>query len=84
LNRRVLNLQKIFNTGVMHSKLIVADNKHFYLGSANLDWRSLTHVINLLKFTQMSTCLSKLSYESDYLLFRGLYPVPESRRILKL
>ncbi|CAK5083760.1 unnamed protein product [Meloidogyne enterolobii] len=47
LNRRVLDLQKIFNTGVMHSKVIVADNKHFYLGSANLDWRSLTQVINL-------------------------------------
>ena len=28
--------------GVLHSKLLVADRKHFYLGSANLSDRGLT------------------------------------------
>uniref|UniRef100_A0A1A8AL96 PLD phosphodiesterase domain-containing protein n=1 Tax=Nothobranchius furzeri TaxID=105023 RepID=A0A1A8AL96_NOTFU len=28
--------------GVLHTKLWVLDHKHFYLGSANMDWRSLS------------------------------------------
>lgn len=31
----------------MHSKFIMADGRHFYLGSANLDWRSLTQVMRM-------------------------------------
>lgn len=34
--------------GVLHTKLLVADRKHFYVGSANMDWRSLTEVGNLM------------------------------------
>lgn len=30
--------------GVLHTKLWVADGAHVYLGSANMDWRSLTQV----------------------------------------
>lgn len=30
--------------GVLHTKLWVVDRKHFYVGSANLDWRALTQV----------------------------------------
>lgn len=44
IQRRMLNLRKLFNSGTMHSKFILADNKDFYLGSANLDWRSLNQV----------------------------------------
>lgn len=28
----------------MHTKLWVVDQKHLYLGSANMDWRSLSQV----------------------------------------
>ena len=28
--------------GVLHTKFWIIDNKHFYIGSANMDWRSLT------------------------------------------
>lgn len=30
--------------GVLHTKLWIIDKKHIYLGSANMDWRSLTQV----------------------------------------
>ncbi|XP_062121112.1 5'-3' exonuclease PLD3 [Drosophila sulfurigaster albostrigata] len=33
--------------GALHSKLWIVDDQHFYLGSANMDWRSLTHVKEL-------------------------------------
>jgi len=31
----------------MHSKFIIADQRHFYLGSANLDWRSLNQKMEM-------------------------------------
>ena len=30
--------------GILHSKLWISDRRHFYVGSANFDWRSLTQV----------------------------------------
>ncbi|CAH1263664.1 PLD3 [Branchiostoma lanceolatum] len=33
--------------GVLHTKMITVDGRHFYVGSANLDWRSLTQVKEL-------------------------------------
>lgn len=30
--------------GVLHSKFWVVDGRHIYMGSANMDWRSLTQV----------------------------------------
>ena len=42
----IANVQYIdwayLSNGVLHTKFIIADKKHFYLGSANADWRSLT------------------------------------------
>lgn len=31
-------------SGVLHTKFWVIDKKHVYIGSANMDWRSLTQV----------------------------------------
>ncbi len=39
-----INFTKVEGAGILHTKLWVADNKHFYVGSANMDWRSLTQV----------------------------------------
>ncbi|AUL80133.1 CPXV044 protein [Vaccinia virus] len=33
--------------GVLHTKFWISDNTHIYLGSANIDWRSLTRVKEL-------------------------------------
>ena len=30
--------------GILHTKLWLVDREHFYVGSANFDWRSLTQV----------------------------------------
>jgi len=43
-----LNFDKLMNGGVLHTKLWVIDEQHFYLGSANMDWRSLTQVVGKL------------------------------------
>ena len=44
---RQLNFTKLMGAGVLHTKFIVIDSQHFYVGSANMDWRSLTHVKEL-------------------------------------
>ncbi|VDN06890.1 unnamed protein product [Thelazia callipaeda] len=44
---RSLNFSKWSTGGVLHTKFWIVDGKHFYLGSANLDWRSLTQVKEL-------------------------------------
>ena len=37
---RSIDVAKLLNSvGVLHSKLLIADRKHFYLGSANLSDR---------------------------------------------
>lgn len=33
--------------GILHTKSWSVDGQHFYIGSANFDWRSLTHVKEL-------------------------------------
>ncbi|KAH8412116.1 hypothetical protein KR222_011676 [Zaprionus bogoriensis] len=38
---------KLANEGALHTKLWIVDGQHFYLGSANMDWRSLTQVKEL-------------------------------------
>lgn len=41
-------------SGVLHTKFWVVDKKHIYIGSANMDWRSLTQV-----------CVKRLEAGSD-------------------
>uniref|UniRef100_A0A8C4L5N2 PLD phosphodiesterase domain-containing protein n=1 Tax=Equus asinus TaxID=9793 RepID=A0A8C4L5N2_EQUAS len=40
--------------GVLHSKFWVVDGRHVYVGSANMDWRSLTQLTEF--FVAMSSC----------------------------
>lgn len=44
-----LDITKLIGSGLLHTKLWVVDNKHFYMGSANMDWRSLTQVSKQVK-----------------------------------
>lgn len=41
---RSLNFAQLLGAGVLHTKLWIVDRTHFYLGSANMDWRALTQV----------------------------------------
>lgn len=43
-NVQTINVSRLVGAGIMHTKMWVVDQKHFYVGSANMDWRSLTQV----------------------------------------
>ena len=45
-----MDFDHLMGTGVLHTKLWVVDGKHIYIGSANMDWRSLTQVLPCLKY----------------------------------
>lgn len=59
VDRRTLNLQQIYDSGIMHSKFIVSDNRNFYVGSANLDWRSLNQKYEMGVLVKDCPCLAK-------------------------
>ncbi|EDW71296.1 5'-3' exonuclease PLD3 [Drosophila virilis] len=42
-----LDFSKYLGGGILHTKLWIVDGEHFYLGSANMDWRALTQVKEL-------------------------------------
>lgn len=44
---RRINFTRLVGAGILHTKFILVDNQSFYLGSTNMDWRSLTHVKEL-------------------------------------
>ncbi|HLV33940.1 MAG TPA: phospholipase D-like domain-containing protein [Spirillospora sp.] len=44
---RQIDMTDWYQAGIMHHKLWVFDRTSFYLGSANMDWRSLTQVKEL-------------------------------------
>ncbi|XP_069602868.1 5'-3' exonuclease PLD3 [Ranitomeya imitator] len=55
---RVVDLPQLTN-GVLHTKFWVVDGKHIYIGSANMDWRSLTQVKELGSTVYNCTCLAQ-------------------------
>uniref|UniRef100_A0A3Q3SGU3 5'-3' exonuclease PLD3 n=1 Tax=Mastacembelus armatus TaxID=205130 RepID=A0A3Q3SGU3_9TELE len=54
---RTVNMQKL-TSGVLHTKFWVVDKKHIYIGSANMDWRSLTQVKELGAVVYNCSCLA--------------------------
>ncbi|XP_062546616.1 5'-3' exonuclease PLD3-like [Armigeres subalbatus] len=56
---RSVDFPRLFGGGVLHSKVWIIDRKHFYVGSANMDWRSLTQVKELGVLATNCSCLSK-------------------------
>ena len=54
---RSLDLNKLIGAGILHTKLWIVDGQHFYVGSANTDWRALTQVSYSLYV--MTVCQSK-------------------------
>ncbi|XP_048368793.1 5'-3' exonuclease PLD3-like [Sphaerodactylus townsendi] len=45
--------------GIVHTKFWVVDQKHVYIGSANMDWRSLTQVKELGAVLYNCSCLAQ-------------------------
>ncbi|XP_039986330.1 5'-3' exonuclease PLD3 [Xiphias gladius] len=54
---RTLNMREL-TSGVLHTKFWVVDKKHIYIGSANMDWRSLTQVKELGAVVYNCSCLA--------------------------
>nr|XP_056709438.1 5'-3' exonuclease PLD3-like [Euleptes europaea] len=50
---------KSLTGGIVHTKLWVVDQKHVYIGSANMDWRSLTQVKELGAVLYNCSCLAQ-------------------------
>ncbi|MEE6491207.1 hypothetical protein FKM82_016129 [Ascaphus truei] len=55
---RVVDMPKLTG-GVLHTKFWVVDKKHMYIGSANMDWRSLTQVKELGAAVYNCSCLAQ-------------------------
>jgi phospholipase D3/4 len=55
---RLLDLNRLLGAGVLHTKLWIVDHKHFYVGSANMDWRALTQVKELGVVGYNCSCLA--------------------------
>ncbi|XP_073955099.1 5'-3' exonuclease PLD3-like isoform X2 [Choristoneura fumiferana] len=55
---RSLNFSKLLGNGVLHTKFWIVDRAHFYIGSANMDWRSLTQVKELGIVAYNCSCLA--------------------------
>ncbi|XP_029503459.2 uncharacterized protein pld7 isoform X1 [Oncorhynchus nerka] len=55
---REVDLQSVTG-GIVHTKLWVVDQKHLYLGSANMDWRSLTQVKEVGVSMEDCSCLAQ-------------------------
>jgi phospholipase D3/4 len=49
---------KSLGGGVQHAKFLIVDNLHFYIGSANMDWRSLSEVKELGIMIRNCPCLA--------------------------
>ncbi|XP_035450354.2 5'-3' exonuclease PLD3 isoform X1 [Spodoptera frugiperda] len=55
---RSLNFSKLLGSGILHTKFWIIDRKHFYIGSANMDWRALTQVKELGIVAFNCSCLA--------------------------
>ncbi|XP_064599965.1 5'-3' exonuclease PLD3-like [Liolophura sinensis] len=56
---RSLDFDKLVGAGILHTKMWLIDRKHFYVGSTNLDWRSLTQVKELGGVVQNCSCMAE-------------------------
>ncbi|OXU24626.1 hypothetical protein TSAR_006066 [Trichomalopsis sarcophagae] len=55
---RSLNFAALLGGGVLHTKLWLIDRQHVYVGSANMDWRSLTQVKELGLVAYNCSCMA--------------------------
>ncbi|CAB3398248.1 unnamed protein product [Caenorhabditis bovis] len=74
VHRKSIDISHYMGRGKMHSKFMIADRKHFYLGSANLDWRSLNQKMELGLLIEDCECLG----EDLYNIFDVLWHLKET------
>ncbi|XP_062454201.1 5'-3' exonuclease PLD3 isoform X2 [Rhea pennata] len=55
---RAVDMHRL-TSGVLHTKLWIVDSTHLYIGSANMDWRSLTQVKELGVAVYNCSCLAQ-------------------------
>lgn len=56
---RTLDLSRLQGYGILHTKMWLIDRKHFYVGSANLDWRSFTQVKEMGAIISQCSCMAE-------------------------
>ncbi|XP_077493232.1 5'-3' exonuclease PLD3-like isoform X3 [Amblyomma americanum] len=56
---RSVDFEHLLGAGVLHTKFWIVDDQHIYVGSANMDWRSLTQVKELGALILNCGCLAK-------------------------
>lgn len=73
---------KAVTGGIVHTKLWVVDQKHFYLGSANMDWRSLSQV------KRREMCIFKcirisggMAQDSAVIMFNPRHPLQSEEEV---
>ncbi|VDO30359.1 unnamed protein product, partial [Haemonchus placei] len=59
LEVRSLDFKQWYPGGILHTKSWAVDGKHFYVGSANFDWRALTQVKELGMAVFNCPCLAQ-------------------------
>uniref|UniRef100_A0A914XD81 PLD phosphodiesterase domain-containing protein n=1 Tax=Plectus sambesii TaxID=2011161 RepID=A0A914XD81_9BILA len=55
---RSVNFSHLLGSGVLHTKFWIIDERHIYVGSANMDWKSLTEVKELGVQLTDCTCVA--------------------------
>ncbi|VDM62690.1 unnamed protein product [Angiostrongylus costaricensis] len=55
---RTVDFKKLLGLGVLHSKVIIVDLEHVYVGSANMDWKSLSEVKELGLYIRNCPCIA--------------------------
>lgn len=75
---RTARLDAWYGTGIMHQKLWLVDGRGLYLGSANMDWCSLTHVKELGVVVEDDAALAADAgrHFETWWRFAGLEPQP--------
>ncbi|CAD5226373.1 unnamed protein product [Bursaphelenchus okinawaensis] len=53
-----INFTQLFGHGVLHTKFWIVDDEHVYIGSANMDWKSLTEVKELGVLIRNCSCIA--------------------------
>ncbi|KAM7536163.1 hypothetical protein Aperf_G00000090146 [Anoplocephala perfoliata] len=77
---KYLDVSRLLKAGVQHAKLWSIDNQHGYIGSANMDWRSLTQVKELGVFFKgcptLAIDLAKVIDAFGYVAeLSGMFPI---------
>ncbi|KAM3716872.1 putative phospholipase D F09G2.8 [Dirofilaria immitis] len=61
---RNLDMPKLIDdNGILHAKFWIVDSQHVYIGSANMDWKSLTEVKELGVIVWNCTCIANDLYK---------------------